>query len=103
MNATSGQGVYHLMLGGRKKLVRQKIPEALTQNDEFENFVNAYMETAAECNLTKLKGKHRVPWETLERRKKQDNVNTSSLCDERNPTDVNTQKRKKAQRELTKT
>ena len=33
---------------------QQKILETLTPNDQYENFVNAYMEAAAECIPTKL-------------------------------------------------
>ena len=43
----------------------QEISEILTLNDKYENFVNAHMETAAKFIPTKLKAKHRVPWETL--------------------------------------
>ena len=32
-----------------------------TPNDEYENFVNAHIEVAAECIPTKLRAKHRVP------------------------------------------
>ena len=48
----------------------QEISETLTPNDEYENFVKAHIEAAAECIPTKLKAKHRVPWETLAIRKK---------------------------------
>ena len=33
----------------------QEISEASTPNDEYENFVNAYIETVAECVPTKLR------------------------------------------------
>ena len=33
-------------------------------NDEYENFVNAHLEAAAECISTKQRAKPRVPWET---------------------------------------
>ena len=33
----------------------QEISETLTLNDEYENFVNAHMEVAAECIPTKLR------------------------------------------------
>ena len=39
----------------------QEIYEALTPNDEYENFIKAHMEAAAECIPTKLRAKHRVP------------------------------------------
>ena len=34
-------------------------------SDEYENFVNAHFEAAAECIPTKQRAKPRVPWETL--------------------------------------
>ena len=43
----------------------QEISETLTPNDEYENFVNAHVEAVAECLRTKLRAKHRIPWETL--------------------------------------
>ena len=42
-----------------------KILEPLTPIDEYENFVNAHIKEAAECIPTKLRAKHRFPWETL--------------------------------------
>ena len=51
----------------------QEISETLTLNDEYENFINALIEGAAECILTKLRAKHKVPWETLAVKKR--NVN----------------------------
>ena len=39
----------------------QKISETLTSNDEYEKFVNAHIEPAAECIPTKLRAKHIVP------------------------------------------
>ena len=38
--------------------VLQKISKALTPNDEYENYINAHSEVAAECIPTKLRGKH---------------------------------------------
>ena len=69
-------------------------------NDEYENFINAHMEVAAEYRPMKLRTKPRVPWETLTVRKKRDNMKTTSFCNKRNPTNANAQKLKKAQREL---
>ena len=43
----------------------QEISETLTPNDNYENFINAHMEAAAESIPTKLKAKLRAPWETL--------------------------------------
>ena len=41
-----------------------------TTNDKYENFVNVYVEAAAECITTKLKAKSTVLWETQAGRKK---------------------------------
>ena len=41
-----------------------------TPNDEYENFVNAHLEAAANCIPTKPRTKYRVPWETLAVREK---------------------------------
>ena len=71
---------------------QQKISEIFTPNDEYENFVKAHVEVATECIPTKLRAKHRVPWETLAVKKKHDNVKTASLCNKRNPTNANAQK-----------
>ena len=48
----------------------QEILETLTQNDEYENFVNAHIEAAAECIPTKQRAKARIPGERLAVRKK---------------------------------
>ena len=47
----------------------QEISKTLTPNDKYENFINANMETAAECIPTKLRTKYRVPWEIRDKRK----------------------------------
>ena len=47
----------------------QEISKTLTVNDEYENFVNAHLEVAAECIPTKQRAKPRVSWETLVVRK----------------------------------
>ena len=59
------------------------------------------MKEATECITTKLKAKNRVPWETLATKKKHENIKMASLCNERNPTNANIQKLKKAKSELT--
>ena len=56
----------------------QEIWETPTPNDEYENFVNAYLEAAAECLLTKERVKPRVSWEMLAVRKKGVDVKTAS-------------------------
>ena len=38
----------------------QEISEVLTPNDEYENFVNAHLEAAAECIPTKQRAKPTV-------------------------------------------
>ena len=38
----------------------QEISETFTPNDEYQNFVNAHIEAAAECIPTKLRAKRRV-------------------------------------------
>ena len=48
----------------------QEISETPTPNDEYENFINAHLEEAAECKATKQRAKPKVPWETLAVRKK---------------------------------
>ena len=71
-----------------------------TSNEEYKSFDHAYMEaTAVECLPIKLRAKHRVPWETLAVKKKRDNVKTTCLCNNRNPTNANDQKLE-AEREL---
>ena len=57
---------------------------------------NTPIEAPAECIPIRL---NIVSWETLAIREKWDNVKTVSLCNKRNPTNVNAQKLK-AQREL---
>ena len=42
----------------------QEIIETLTPNDEYENFINAHLEAAAECIATKQRAEPRVRWET---------------------------------------
>ena len=54
----------------RNKFNALQISEILTPNDVYENFVNTHMEVAAECLPTKLRTKHRVPWETFAVKKK---------------------------------
>ena len=49
---------------------QQEKSEKPTPNDEYENFVDAHQEAAAESIPTKQRGKPRVPWETLAVRKK---------------------------------
>ena len=57
----------------------QETSESHTPNDEYENFVTAHMEAAAECIPTKWKVKIRVPLESLVVRKKRYSLNKASL------------------------
>ena len=68
---------YVLELRNRFETLQEKM-EKSTPNDEYENFVNAHLETAAKCIPTKLKNKYRVPWETLAVREKRALVKTAS-------------------------
>ena len=66
-----------------------------------ENFVNAHLETAANCNPTKSRTKYRVPWEMLAVREKRADVKTASKCKKwKNLTKTNALKLKKAKNEL---
>ena len=59
-------------------------------NDEYEYFVNAYLEAAK-----KKTTKSRDPWETLAVRKKRADVKTASKYNRRNLTNINALKLKK--------
>ena len=78
----------------------QEKTEIRTPNDEYENFVNAYLEAAAKYIPTKLRTKYTVEWETLAVREKRAGVKTASKCNRKNPTNTNAFKLKKAQNEL---
>ena len=78
----------------------QEKTEKDTPNDEYENFVNAHLEAAANCIPTKPRTKYRVTWETSAVREKRADVKTASKCYRKNPTNTNTLKLKKAQNEL---
>ena len=73
----------------------QEISEKPTPNDEYENFVNAHLEAAAECIPTKQRAKPRVLWETLAVIKSVQTWNPLP-----NPTNTNALKPKKAENEL---
>ena len=78
----------------------QENTEKSTPNDEYENFVNTHLETAAKCIPTKIKTKYRVPWETLAVREKRALVKTASKNYRKNPTNTNARKLKTAQYQL---
>ena len=52
----------------------QEISETHTPNDEYENFISAYMKAVAECIPTEPRTKYKVPRETLAVRKKRDDM-----------------------------
>ena len=71
-----------------------------TPNEEYDNFVNAHLEAAAEFIPTKQRTKYRVPWEILAVREKCAYMKTASKCNRKNPIYTNALKLKKAQNEL---
>ena len=79
---------------------RQEKTETHTPNDEYENFVNAHLEAAVECISRKQRTKPRVPWETVAVREKHADVKTASKYNQKNITNINALKLKKAQNEL---
>ena len=89
------------MLALRNKYdAQQKKTETHTPNKEFENFVNAHLEAAAEFIPTRQRIKPRVPWETLAVSEKRADVKTAFKCNRKNLTNTNALKLKKAQNEL---
>ena len=90
---------YALTLRNRFDALQEKT-ETHTPNDEYENFVNAHLEVAAEWIPTKQRAKPRVPWGTLAVWKKHVDVKTTSKCNRKNPTNTNGLKLKKKQNEL---
>ena len=79
---------------------QQEQTKTHTPNEEYENFVNAQLEAAAEFIPTKQRTKYRVPWETLAVKEKRADVKIASKCNRKNPTNTNALKFKKAQNEL---
>ena len=90
---------YVLELRNRFETLKEKTEKG-TPNDEYENFVNANLEKAANCIPTKPKTKYRVPWETLAVREKRAHMKNASNSNRKNPTNANALKLKKAQNEL---
>ena len=88
-----------LELRNRFETLQEKTGKS-TPNDEYENFVNAHLESAAKCIPTKLKTKYRVPWETIAVREKRALVKTASKNYRKNP-NTNALKLKTAQYQLT--
>ena len=85
---------YALTLRNKFDALSEK-KETHTPNDEYENFVIAHLEAAAECMPTKQRAKPRILW------KKRADVKTASKCNRKNPTNIIVPKLKKAQNELT--
>ena len=79
----------------RNKFDALQKSETHIPNDEYKNFVNAHLETAAECIPTNQRAEPRVPWETLAVRKKRVDVQTVSKCNRKGPANVNALKLKK--------
>ena len=90
---------YVLELRNRFETLHEKTEKG-TPNDEYENFVNAHLEAAANCILTKPRTKDRVPWETLAAREKRADVKAASKYYRKNPTNINPLKLKKTANEL---
>ena len=88
------------VLALRKKFYALQKTEIRTPNDEYDNFVYAHLEAAANCISIKLRTKSSVPWETLVVREKRADVKTASKCKGKNPTNTNALKLKKTQNEL---
>ena len=78
----------------------QEKTEKGTPNDEYEKFVNAHLEAAANCIPTKPRTKYRITLETVAVREKRADVKTASKCYWKNPTNTNALKLKKAQNDL---
>ena len=92
---------YALTLRNKFNALQEKT-ETHTPNDEYENFINAYLETAAECIPSKQRIKPRAPWGTLAVREKRADVKTVSKCNRKNPNNTNALTLKKAPNELAK-
>ena len=87
---------YALELRNRFEALQEKAEKAIP-NDEYKNFVEAYLEAASKCIPTKHRTKYRVPWETLAVREKRALVKTASKSYRNNPTNTNARKLEKAQ------
>ena len=79
------------VLALRNKFVAVQKTEIHAPKDEYENFVNAHLETAAKYIPTKP----RVPWKILAVREKREDVKTASKCTRKNSTNTNALKLKK--------
>ena len=91
------------VLGLRNKFnALQEKTETCTPNDEYENFVNAYLEATVRYIPIKHRTKFRVPWETLAIREKRADVKTTSKCNKKNTTNTNAFKLKKGTKWISK-
>ena len=54
--------------------ILQEAFESPTPNEEYKNFVSAYLEAASECVPIELRAKRPVPWETEAVREKRKNI-----------------------------
>ena len=88
-----------LELKNRFETLQEKTEKG-TPNNEYENFVNAHLEAAANYIPTKPRTKYSIPWETLAVREKSAHGKTASKCYRKNPTSTNALKLKKAQNEF---
>ena len=90
---------YSLELRNRCETLQEKTEKG-TPNDEYENFVEDYLEAASKYIPTKPRSKNRVLWETLAVREKHALVITASKSYRKNPTNTNARKLEKAQYQL---
>ena len=67
-------GILEINMLRNKYDVQKEKTRSHTPNEEDENFVNAYLEVAAEFVPAKQRRKSRVPWETLAVREKRADV-----------------------------
>ena len=99
LNSRDIRDKYVLELRNRFETLQEKTEKG-TLNDEYENFVNAHLETATNCIPAKHRTKYRVPWETLAVREKRAHVNSATKSYRKNLTNTNALKLKKTQNEL---
>ena len=85
---------YSLTLRNKFDALQEKT-ERHTPNEEYEIFVNAHLEAAAEYIPTKQRAKLRILWETLAVIKERADVKTVSKCNRKNPTNINALKLKR--------
>ena len=99
LNNKDSRDKYVLKLTNRFETLQEKAEKG-TPNDEYENFVDTNLEAASKCIPTKTRTRYRVPWETLAVREKRALLKTVSKSYQKNPTNTNARKLKKAQYQL---